>query len=106
MQAGIPLKELLKTLEEQLPRKKDYIADTRRIGVEVKDGKIKFRLNGDNYGMTDIGSQQIATKTGIPKRYWDRMLEEAPDLAVQNIKHWFSNEPHERKVRCMDKNII
>src|SRR4029077_13105998 len=42
---------------------------------------------------------QVATDLGIPKRYFDRMKVDAPDLFKSNVHHWLYNEPKARMIR-------
>src|SRR5574341_161837 len=45
--------------------------------------------------------EQLAEKTGIPRKYYDRMLEAAPELLAENVNTWFRREPANRLVRML-----
>ncbi len=45
--------------------------------------------------------EQIADRTGIPWKYYERMLGEAPDLLSQNVNTWHDREPGKRLVRML-----
>ena len=47
---------------------------------------------------------QIGNQLQIPKAYYDRMLDEAPDLLAHNVNEWFDQKPARRMVRTMQTN--
>jgi hypothetical protein len=93
-------------------RKHDLLADTRRmsialdeivpegddndhtvfLNVDSPEGAETLRLNGHALG-------QMATDLAIPKRYFDRMRVEAPNLFRTNVHHWMYAEPKRRMIR-------
>jgi hypothetical protein len=83
-------------------RKVDLLADTRSMSfsddsttallVDLDEDTQVFELNDHALG-------QLSTDVGIPKRYFDRMRGDAPDLYRTNVHHWFGNEPNRRMVR-------
>jgi hypothetical protein len=89
-------------------RKYDVIADTRRMSIsapvsDFTDNGTILTLDTDDglgeFKLTDHALGQISTDLGIPKRYFDRMQVDAPDLFRDNVHHWFQNEPKARLVR-------
>lgn len=89
-------------------RKFDVIADTRRMSIsapvsDFTDNGTILTLDTDDglgeFKLTDHALGQISTDLGIPKRYFDRMQVDAPDLFRDNVHHWFQNEPKPRLVR-------
>jgi hypothetical protein len=94
-------------------RKHDVIADTRRMSIVPKSERdaddapwtptTSLMLDGDEglseFVLTDHALGQVSTDLGIPKRYFDRMRADAPELYQQNIHHWLYNEPKSRLVR-------
>jgi hypothetical protein len=105
MKNGKNLSELATELERQAASKKDYLADTRRLHLEVRDDSLV--LEGVNGGMQlrDSAHQQLSATLAIPKPYYDRLLKNAPDLLVRNVNHWFEREPSNRLVRTMDGKV-
>jgi hypothetical protein len=100
------LEGLLQKIVAEDRRKHDVIADTRKMGVEVEDGKVMVHLDQgtaegglSSFNMTDHAVGQIATDLKIPKRYVDRMRSDAPDLFRTNVHHWMYNEPKARMIR-------
>lgn len=109
MATTLTKEQLFQTILDQDARKLDVVADTRRMSsivapvtegtpnrvvldVDQPDGLASFVLN-------DYASSQVATDLGIPKRYFDRMLGEAPVLLRSNIDHWLANQPNRRLLR-------
>ena len=44
---------------------------------------------------------QIGSRAGIPAKYYDRMLTEAPDLLATNVNAWHRINPARRMVRTL-----
>jgi hypothetical protein len=81
---------------------KDYVAHTKQMRMER--GNLYF---GDEsvphiFPVNNIAAQQIATFTGIPSVYYNRMREENPELLDHNINAWFQNMDALRMVRTLD----
>jgi len=111
MKTGKTLQQLAIEIERQNEVKRDYIANTsqmnmqvttvydgekeRRIPVLSLEGKPDFRING-------VAHDQIGNKVGIPSRYYDRMLADEPELLAKNVNTWFQKEPSNRMVRTLD----
>lgn len=49
----------------------------------------------------DVAHQQLSNKLGIDARYYNRMIEHAPDLLATNINWWMQHEPDERLLRML-----
>ena len=99
MKTGLSLNELAAKITSQSEAKNDYIADTRQLQV------IGDQLVVENEGAFDLTNHaqgQIATYTGIPRRYYDRMRADAPALLTRNVEEWFQREPKRRMVRTME----
>jgi hypothetical protein len=105
MKTGRTLVELAQEIERRANAKKDLVTSTvnlqmtdiglGRVGLAIGD---KVRLND----ITPIAHGQIAEHTEIPKKYYDKMLGEAPDLLTNNVNRWFAKYPAGRMVRCLD----
>lgn len=123
------LDSLMERIVLEDSRKFDVIADTRRMNVAlaappprdlsntgaheviydpeawVKGEPVKTTLYLDSehgleeFVLTDHALGQMATDLGIPKRYFDRMKVDAPDLFKTNVHHWFQQEPKARLLR-------
>jgi hypothetical protein len=102
MKTGKTLAELAAELDRQSRAKHDYIADTRRLDVAVRDDKPVLVMQDRQFEISDIAHGQIAEHTKIPKPYYDRMAKEAPGLLANNVKTWFDKYPAERMIRTLD----
>lgn len=102
MKTGKSLTELAAEIERQHAAKKDYLADTRKLTL-ADDGRLILG-NGDHSILNTNKNfhAQVAARLGIPKQYYDRMLEEQPTLLAKNVNTWFSNKPEVRMVRTLD----
>jgi hypothetical protein len=103
MKAGKTLVDLATELQNQLKTKKDYIAMT---SVLTMSPELKVTgVNGNQFGVTKYAHGQLAGKLGIPKQYYDRMLQEAPELLAHNVNAWFQKNPEKRMIRTINNNI-
>lgn len=103
MKQGKTLSELAAELDRQSHNKLDVVVDTREIGFRAQDNVIEIPQHGERE-ITEIAHRQIAQRTGIPARYYDRMRTDAPQLLNDNVRQWFDNEPERRMVRTLDGN--
>ena len=81
---------------------KDYIAHTKQMRME--NGNLFF---GDDrvshsFPINNIAAQQIASFTGIPAAYYNRMKEQNPALLDHNINSWFQDMDALRMIRPLD----
>jgi len=116
MKSGKSLTDLAVELERQQKSKRDFIADTRQLEIHrpncehenssaATHEEWRLRVNGQGYfDMASNTHRQIAQRVGIPQKYYDRMITDAPELLVNNVQHWFENKPERRMVRTLDGN--
>jgi hypothetical protein len=117
MKQGITLSELAAELERQERAKVDYIADTRRMHFNTdaaalengREGESELDLIGE--GATESTSglvvldhchRQIATRLGIPWRFYQRLRGELPVLLDENVNRLFHHKPEKRMIRTLD----
>jgi uncharacterized protein DUF932 len=104
------LDSLIERVLAEDARKHDILADTRRMSVAVearedKELAPRVRLDVDDsngigtFYVSDHALGQMATDLGVPKRYFDRMKVEAPDLFKTNVHHWMYETPNRRMIR-------
>lgn len=91
----------------------DAVTDTRRLEVHrtaldaVPTVYDRVQLYADTPGgripirLLEGAHEQLAGKLDIPLKYYQRMLEEAPDLLSQNINHWHQQQPGKRLLRML-----
>jgi hypothetical protein len=109
MKTGSSLQKLAAELERQQESKRDFIAPTTELEVVAQwniDGEDRgpcLRVNGHGlFPINDVAHQQIASRVGIPQKYYDRMKLEAPGLMVDNVNHWFGAKKEKQMVRTLD----
>lgn len=99
------IERLFEELKREKERRLDLIVDFSRVRAVLKRSEVKLRipLFGE-YSLTEWAHQQLSEKLGIPKRYYDRMREEKPELLLQNINAWIE-EDERRFIRILDGKI-
>jgi len=102
MRSITTLDALLEEVVRQNNRKHDVLADTRSMSIDQIDTNrlIVDASHGlEEFVLTDYALGQVSTDLGIPKRYFDRMRSDAPDLFRTNVHHWLGAEPNRRMIR-------
>lgn len=110
MATTLSMQQMMEEILRQDAAKLDLVADTRRMSANVapirENGPNEISLDVDTLGgevatlvLNSHARGQVATDLGIPKRYFDRMLGEAPDLLRSNVQHWLYANPNRRLVR-------
>ncbi len=83
MQTALHLPELLEKVAQQAAAKRDFVANTQSTMQVYQDRGDNLRLsltNPDiletvnNFGINDTAHRQIATKLGIPVKYYLKLL--------------------------------
>lgn len=69
------------------------------------DGIGDDRQTPDGFPVNEYAHGQLASRLNIPKKYYDRMRQEAPMLLDQNVGHWFLQKPERRMFRTLDGYI-
>lgn len=114
MMKGKSLIELATAVQEQAARKVDVVADTRNIEFKletvedkrvptllVKEGPPGALALAHAPTVSPHAVSQIAEYTGIPAKYAQRMMQDAPALMEANVNHWFKSEPSLRMIRTL-----
>lgn len=104
MKTGKTLTELAVELERQKNSKHDFVAPISAISMQAEDGYPVLSLGAaGSFLPTEIAHDQIAEFTGVPNKYYRKMLNEAPSLLLNNVNHWFDrNQNSQRMVRTLD----
>ena len=107
MKTGMTQQELVIELERQRHEKGDYIAPTNLVEMyHTTDGGVELMLKEKgNFQVADVAHHQIGERVGIPGRYYNRMLQEAPGLLAENVNHWFEANPERRLLRTLDGRV-
>lgn len=106
MKQGRTLVQLAEEITRQQESKRDYIADTRGLEmiVPAHDGPRLSIKNGNvlDFPLRPYAHRQLGERLGIPAKYYDRMLQETPDLLAVNVNRWLTKNPERRMVRTLD----
>jgi len=106
MLKGLTLQELAAKIDANKADKRDMIADTRTTAVVVGDDGLALHVDDQGtFPIQPIAHRQIAERTGIPAKYYDRMAANAPGLLASNVNHWFASNPEDRMVRTMGGRV-
>jgi len=108
MKTGRTLQEIAAELERQVSTRKDFIAPQSKIEAVVDDSAVKLTgLNGgDALAITPYAHGQISDYLGIPKKYYDRMTTEQPELLARNVNTWLKADGgNKRMIRTLDGRV-
>lgn len=70
----------------------DFVLDGKRLEM-TPDGKAFYHDLPDfapHSNITDVAHQQIGSRLGIPRAYYQHMREEKPELLATNVNAWLS----------------
>jgi hypothetical protein len=102
MKQGRTLVELAQELERRRESKHDYIARGEALhmysphSIAITNGETKtLQLN-------TLAKEQLASRLNIPKKYYDYLETEHPDLLVKNVNYLFPNSGQNHLVRTLD----
>ena len=107
MKTGKTLTELAIELDRQNKTKRDLIVPTEKLSFAVSDEGPKL-IVGDGsgveaFGVKPVAHNQLSEYLHIPRRYYDRMLSEYPELLEENVNGWLGRRPGEsRMIRTLD----
>jgi len=102
MRSITTIEDLMTEVVRQHDRKHDVLADTRSMSIDQIDTNrlvVDASHGLEEFVLTDYALGQMSTDIGIPKRYFDRMRADAPDLFRTNVHHWLGAEPNRRMIR-------
>ena len=109
MKHGKSLAELAQEIDRQSTAKHDLLVPTQKMHMEMAgDGTAPvFIIDGqDGFSQaTDRAHSQIATRIGIPQKYYNKMRVESPELLKENVNHWLHSSNDTRMVRTLDGTI-
>jgi hypothetical protein len=107
MKTGLSLQQLAAELERQIETRKDYIAPQGKVDAIVDDGEVKIDgVNGKPMALTPFAHNQLTDHLGIPRKYYQRMQAEQPELLASNIRTWLHADPDNRRMlRALDGKI-
>ena len=103
MKQGRALVDLAMEIQRQANAKADFVADTRKLEFVPNGHGPRLAIEGHGiYDVTGHAHRQVGERIGIPAKYYDRMLADAPELLLANVNHWFAHKPEQRMVRTLE----
>ena len=104
---GLLDKVLMATLRADAMSRVDAVVDTREVdftldgsngdgpllGFTTTNEEVQDIIGDTHIPLTSHAHNQMAGAMGIHANYYRRMLEEAPDLLVYNVRHWLEATP-------------
>ena len=109
MKKGMTIQQAAAEIVRQSEAKADYLVKTDSLHMETCDGVPTLRLL--NEGGIDLvepldilttAHRQMGDYLNIPRKYYDRMLQENIGLLAQNVNSWLHREPEQRMIRTID----
>ena len=110
MLKGKTLHQLALELDEQQKTKRDFLVDSPAISMQARaqeSGPHSYRLtlgkngNSVNLGINDLGHLQLASKVGIPRKFYDHLRTDYPTLLAQTVTELSVGEPQKMLVRSL-----
>jgi hypothetical protein len=103
MLKGQTIQDLVANVESINDRKRDFVGNTTKMEMLAVPGDMMLGVQGQGeFKVNPVAHGQIAAKLGIPKRYYDRMKVDQPELLARNVNIWMHQEPSDRMVRTID----
>jgi hypothetical protein len=104
MKTAMSLEAMAAEISRQQREKHDFKAPTSKMTLIASsaNGGVDFDL--DTVGVfepTPLFHDQVGQHTGIPSKYYDRMLDESPELLARNVNHWLHSEKETRLIRTL-----
>lgn len=101
--------ELAQEVEAQAKKRLDLVTDTRALKMDIPGHTNVPALFIENEEVeveviTPYAHGQIAARLDIPKKYYDRCLQEEPDILMANVNGWFEAKPERRMLRIYQDN--
>ena len=108
MKQGMTIQQAAAEIMRQSQAKADYLVNTENLHMETCDGVPTLRLlvgEIDRIEPLDIlptAHRQMGDYLGIPRKYYDRMLQENIGLLAHNVNTWLHRGPEQRMIRTID----
>ena len=107
MKEGLSLQEMAAEISRQASLKKDYLVDTRSLKMETCNDRVYLHMYDkgkepvEPLEIGNIAHRQFGAHLNIPAPYYDKMLNEYPELLTQNVNAWLKRTPSTRMLRTM-----
>ena len=103
MLKGLTLQQLAAKIEGNRVLKRDFIADTAKLTMQVQSDKVPVLEIPDQgqFPILPLAHEQLGARLDIPRKYYDRMLQKEPYLLAINANTWFHSQPEKRMIRTI-----
>lgn len=109
MKQGMTIQQAAAEIVRQSQAKADYLVNTENLHMETCDGAPTLRLL-DESGLDRVepldilptAHRQMGDYLGIPRKYYERMLQENTGLLAENVNSWLRRGPEQRMIRTID----
>ena len=108
MKQGMTIQQAAAEIMRQSQAKADYLVNTENLHMETCDGVPTLRLlDGEIDRIEPLDNlptahRQMGDYLGIPRKYYDRMLQENIGLLAHNVNTWLHRGPEQRMIRTID----
>lgn len=109
MKAGISIQDMSREILRQAQAKEDYLINTSHLQMEPWDNAPMLRVLDESGNdqveplmIRQTAHQQLGTYLNIPRKYYERMQSEDPDLLAYNVNSWLHKNPEQRMIRTID----
>jgi len=100
------LVELAEEIVSRQQTKIDIVAPTKKLSVYATGGGAAcLEVEETAYGINRHAHSQIASRLKVPMKFYDRVLENHPDLWSQTVNTLFERESEDRMIRILDGNV-
>lgn len=111
MRTGRDIQAIAKELQTIKDKSRDFVVPTSELSVNPTGGLTFTNGETHTFGLNGHAHGQLATYSGVPRLYYDKIKEENPDLLSQCINHGlhtadakerFDGNPNTRMIRTID----
>ncbi len=104
MKQSLTLNELANKLVDQTRAKQDFVAPALALSM---DDEAKLGGFSEVLPLNDLGHQQLAEYTGIPKAYYDKLRNTDKTVLAGNVNLWLGKRPdtERRMIRTLNGNV-
>ena len=96
MKTGRTIQEMCLEIQRQSEAKADYLINTASLRMEPWGNMPMLHVLDESGAdqvepleILDNAHQQIGAYLNIPRKYYERMQNEDPDLLAYNVNRWF-----------------
>lgn len=109
MLTGIGLDALDRKITENSRAKKDFVVNTEALEMIVRGHDdlptLLIPQEGNPFPLQPLAHNQLGDRLGIPNKYYQKMLADAPDLLASNVNTWFRKNPEKRMLRTLRDEV-